>query len=232
MGTSQFEGTEILRIANLNQMEVIVEVNENDIIRVSEGDTANIEIDAWTEENFKGVVTSIANSALTSQMAVDQVTNFEVKIRILPESYDHLLDNTKPHLSPFRPGMSASVDIRTQQVNNALSVPIQAVTTRENVNKKDTMNTDDSADQNNLNAQPDQNYEPELSEYVFLYNPATGKVELTEVLSGIQDSRYIQILEGLSESDTIATGPFRAISRTLEDGSLVTIVDRNQLFTE
>ncbi len=131
VGTSQFAGTEIMRIANLNQMEVLVSVNENDIIRVSEGDTAIIEVDAFFADRFTGLVTSIANSAKVEGLTVDQVTNFEVRIMVLPDSYSHLQPSERQHLSPFRPGMSATADIRTQQVFGVLSVPIQAVTVRE-----------------------------------------------------------------------------------------------------
>lgn len=226
VGTSQFAGTEIFRIANLNEMEVVVEVNENDIIRVNEGDTAYIEIDAWRNETFKGLVTSIANSALNEGMAVDQVTNFEVKIRILQNSYEHLLDSKKPHLSPFRPGMSASADIRTRARNNVLSAPIQAVTTRDATNKKDTTQTQ--------NDQPDiLNDEAEtINEYVFVYNESDQTVTLKKVKSGIQDTNHIEIEKGLSIDDKVVTGPFRAVSRTLNDGDLVEVVERSELFTE
>ncbi|MFW5757049.1 MAG: efflux RND transporter periplasmic adaptor subunit [Bacteroidota bacterium] len=226
VGTSQFAGTEIFRIANLNQMEVVVDVNENDIIRVNEGDTAYIEIDAWRNEIFKGLVTSIANSALNEEMAVDQVTNFEVKIRILQSSYQHLLDPEKPHLSPFRPGMSASANIRTQARNNVLSVPIQSVTTRDADPQNDTIQT-----QNGQNDRTNVNNE-NLQEFVFVYNESDQTVTLKNVESGIQDTNYIEIEDGLSTDDKIVTGPFRAVSRTLNDGDLVEVVERNKLFTE
>lgn len=226
VGTSQFAGTEIFRIANLNEMEVVVEVNENDIIRVNEGDTAYIEIDAWRDEVFKGLVTSIANSALNEGLAVDQVTNFEVKIRILQSSYEHLLDAENSHMSPFRPGMSASADIRTRASNNVLSVPIQAVTTRDANNKADTTQTQ--------NEQPDPapNVAENISEFVFVYNEENQTVTLQKVKSGIQDTNHIEIEEGLSIDDQVVTGPFRAVSRTLEDGDLVEVVQRSELFTE
>ena len=131
-GASQFSaGTEIIRIADLNKMEVKVDVNENDIIRVNVGDTAVIEIDAYLNQKFKGIVTSIASSANVLGSTIDQVTNFEVKIKILPESYIHLLKSDVANFYPFRPGMSASVDIMTTKLDNVLSIPIQAVTTRE-----------------------------------------------------------------------------------------------------
>jgi HlyD family secretion protein len=226
VGTSQFTGTEIMRIANLNQMEVLVEVNENDIIRVNEGDTALIEIDAYLNQRFKGVVTSISNSALTAAISVDQVTNFQVKIRILTESYKHLLREDKPHLSPFRPGMSASVDIQTKTAYNVLSVPIQAVTTRADEEKKGTA---DTTVQQTIDAQV---LSQRVQEYVFVYNEVEGTVKLTSVESGVQDSNFIEIVSGLNAGDKVVTGPFRAISRELKDNDVVIIVSRNELFGE
>lgn len=229
VGTSQFAGTEILRIANLNEMELQVEVNENDIIRVNEGDTAIIEIDAWLNQEFTGVVTSIANSALSQTMAVDQVTNFEVKIRILPDSYQHLLREDRPHLSPFRPGMSASADIQTERVYDVVSVPIQSVTTREATarqrNENDNENEENGEDKNEVT--PGRRTAA-MQEYVFVYND--GFVKLTPVKTGIQDSNHIEIVSGLDEGERVVTGPFRALSRTLEDGGRVTVVRRSELF--
>jgi HlyD family secretion protein len=224
VGTSQFAGTEIMRIANLNEMEVLVEVNENDIIRVNEGDTAIIQIEAYLNQEFKGVVTAIANSAKSQALSVDQVTNFDVRIRILPDSYAHLVREDISHLSPFRPGMSASVDIQTQTAYNVLSVPIQAVTTREDPREKsDTLevNTSDRDQQRAGRA-------PSPNEYVFVEKD--GIAVLTKIVSGIQDSNYIEIKEGLSEGDEVVTGPFRAVSRTLNDGDAITRVSRQELF--
>lgn len=216
VGTSQFAGTEIMRIANLNQMEVLVEVNENDIIRVSRGDTASIEIDAFRGQKFAGVVTMIANSAKVAGLSVDQVTNFEVRIQILPESYAHLLDEDQPHMSPFRPGMSATVDIRTKRVFNALSVPIQAVTTRQ----EESAGRDTTAAPAGTSATP--------QEFVFLFRD--GKAVLQSVKSGIQDSQFIEILEGLELGQEVITGPFRAVSRQLKDGDAVQKTQRQELF--
>lgn len=235
VGTSQFAGTEILRIANLNEMELMVEVNENDIIRVNEGDTAMIEVDAWLNEEFTGIVTSIANSALAQGLSVDQVTNFEVRIRILPESYQHLQKQDRPHLSPFRPGMSASADIRTQIVSDVVSIPIQAVTTREGLQNQDKDKSqeedgnEESEDLTNSNSNGDEQT-TRIQEYVFVF--ADGEVKLTPVVSGIQDSNYIEIKSGLEESDQVVTGPFRAVSRALNDGDKVVTVSRSELFTD
>lgn len=225
VGTSQFAGTEILRIANLNEMEVQVEVNENDIIRVNEGDIAFIEIDAYLNQRFRGEVTSIANSAISKAVSVDQVTNFEVKIRILSDSYQHLIREDRPHLSPFRPGMSASADIQTQTAFDVLSVPIQAVTTRTDV--KSDKEKDEMEEEKQERA--DKAMDRKVQEYVFVYSE-DGTVKLIAVESGVQDSNYIQIVSGLNEGDQVVTGPFRAVSRALNDGDEVMVVDRTEVF--
>ncbi len=218
VGTSQFAGTEIIRIANLNVMEVIVDVNENDIVRVNEGDTAYIQVDAYFAENFTGVVTSIANSADIAPGA-DQVTNFEVRIQIFEDSYAHLLREDRPYLSPFRPGMSATVDIQTQREYNAVTVPIQAVTTR-----TEPLQRDDDEE----NGEEDKDTASRPKEYVFLYDDGTVKQML--VRSGVQDNQYIHIKEGLEEGQEVVTGPFRLVSRELKDGDMVEKVERQDLF--
>ncbi len=221
VGTSQFAGTEIIRIANLNAMEVKVDVNENDIVRVNEGDTAIIQVDAFFGENFMGIVTSIANSAKGEGMGIDQVTNFEVRIQMLTESYEHLLREERPHLSPFRPGMSATVDIQTQKAYNTVSVPIQAVTTREETKRRKNNNDEQEEEEETATSQ-------RPKEYVFLYKD--GKAVQTEVKSGIQDNQHIQIIEGLSEGQELITGPYRMVSRELNDGDQVNKVQRQELF--
>lgn len=239
VGTSQFAGTEIMRIANLNQMEVVVNVNENDIVRVNEGDSAAIQVDAFFGEEFMGVVTSIANSASVEGLTADQVTNFEVRIRVLPESYVHLQHPDRPHLSPFRPGMSATVDIRTQQVFNVLSVPIQAVTTREPAAQRtqegaETGSGEDQAgtetDEQAVDAQGAAPASDRIrpQEYVFVYKD--GKAVQVAVTSGIQDTQYIEIREGLEDGQEIITGPYRVVSRNLNDGDHVEKVKRQDLF--
>ncbi|TVR40848.1 MAG: HlyD family efflux transporter periplasmic adaptor subunit [Bacteroidia bacterium] len=220
VGTSQFAGTEIIRIANLNMMEVKVDVNENDIVRVNEGDTAFIQVDAFFVENFKGVVTSIANSAAQEALGADQVTNFEVRIRILPDSYAHLQREDRPHLSPFRPGMSATVDIQTQSAYNTVSVPIQAVTTRREETRRGAGREGGDSNEDTSSARP--------KEYVFLYD--NGLAKQVEVRSGIQDNQYIQIIEGLEEGQEVITGPYRLVSRELRDGDQVVKVQRQDLF--
>ncbi len=201
VGTSQMAGTEMLRIANLQEMEVLVDVNENDIIRLKQNDTAYIDVDAYPGRKFKGTVTQIANSAKnTGTTVTDQVTNFEVKVSILPESYQDLLEQTR---IPFRPGMSASVTIRTEERENVLAIPLQAITTRTDL--RDSLQKDD------------------LVEQVFVYDPATSTVKTAVIKTGIQDMNDIEVVQGLEDGTEIVTGPFNAISRLLKDGSAVTL---------
>ena len=229
VGTAQMAGTEIMRIANMNSMEVVVEVNENDITRVALNNEATIEVDAFQSREFKGVVTEIASSSTTAATTTtttagtDQVTNFNVKVRILPESYEDLLKKDLPNPSPFRPGLSATVDIHTQQ-DTGLAVPIQAVTTREPAGNDTTAaKKADSAATPNPAAGA-----PKLREYVFVYQ-SNGTVKQVEVTTGIQDDTYIRILSGLNEGDEVVSRPFNAISKTLKDGSKVEKVDKNSL---
>ena len=212
VGTSMMPGTEMLRIADFSKMEVLVEVNENDIVRISEQDTAIIELDAYMEKKFKGIVTEIANSAKTTGTVTDQVTNFEVKVLLLKESYKDLTENGN---IPFRPGMSASADIQTEQKINVLSLPIQSVTTR-----KDTINISDTATIKPENIEP--------SEVVFIYEK--DKVKQTEVTTGIQDNNYIEIAEGLKEDDEVVTAPYNIIAKKLKDGTSVNKVTLKDLY--
>jgi HlyD family secretion protein len=228
-GASQFgSGSEILRIANLQTMEVSVSVNENDIVRVTLNDTAFVEVDAYQNRKFKGIVTEISTSANTVGVSADQVTNFDVKIRILPESYKDLIAADKPNDSPFRPGMSATVDIRTESVVNTLTLPIQAVTTRADstqaaapkMEKEESGQSDDKAKKKIEVVQ----------EYVFLYEKGVAK--MVKVKTGIQDNTYIRITEGLKEGQEVITAPYRAVSKKLKDGDKVTKVDAKDLYTD
>ncbi|WP_257656537.1 efflux RND transporter periplasmic adaptor subunit [Parapedobacter lycopersici] len=224
VGTAQMAGTEIMRIADMNAMEVVVEVNENDINRVSLNNEATIEVDAFQNRKFKGRVTEIASSSTTAAAATateagtDQVTNFNVKVRILPESYEDLIKEDQANPSPFRPGLSATVDIHTRQ-DTGLAVSIQSVTLRE---AQDTTATEAKPTGASANGNA------KMKEYVFVYDNA-GKVHQTEVTTGIQDDTYIRILSGLSEGDEVVSRPFNAISKTLKDGSRVEKVDKNSL---
>jgi HlyD family secretion protein len=216
VGTSQMAGTEMLRIANLNEMEVLVDVNENDVIRVKLNDTAQIEVDAYPARKFKGVVTQIANSSKTATgtSSTDQVTNFEVKIFILPESYGDL--NTLAY--PFRPGMSAAVYVQTETHYDALVVPIQCVTTRTGLtpDADSTAKTDSSA----MVKTAAEATAAEYTERVFVIH-SDNKVEAVEVKTGIQDNTHIEITEGLADSLRVVTGPYNMISRRLNNGSKV-----------
>ncbi len=226
-GASQFSsGTEIMKIANLKRMVVVVEVNENDIVRVSLGDTCIIEVDAYLNKKFEGVVTEMATSANVVGVSADQVTNFEVKILILQNSYQDMIDESKVSSSPFRPGMSASVDIQTETGRNVLTVPIQAVTTRADTTGvvKEKEMTDSQEEEKDVISKE----KMELVEYVFLFDE--GKAIMQKVKTGIQDDMYIQIIEGLNEGDEVITGPYRAVSKKLKNGDEVIKVEKKDLF--
>lgn len=221
VGTIQMAGTEMMRIANLNAMEVRVEVSENDVPRVTVGDEVSIEVDAYIDRVFKGRVTQIANSATNATTAAsltsDQVTNFEVRINIDPASYNDLITPAKPY--PFRPGMSASVDIKTEVADGVLSIPIQAVTTRE---KKDHKKTEGKT------ASPEEDEDLDLMEVVFVASGDT--VRMQKVKTGIQNDTYIEVVDGLSAGDEVITGPYAAVARKLKSGEEVQIVEEDELY--
>lgn len=220
VGTSMMTGTEMMVVADLDKMEVLAEVNENDIVKVSLNDTALIEVDAYLNRKFKGLVTEIANSAKVSGSATDQVTNFEVKVLILHESYADLIDSTLQKFYPFRPGMSGTVDILTNTRENVISVPIASVTTRVLDEKKKNEQT--AGIQSGLTTSE------ERSEVVFLHKE--GRAWKVPVKTGIQDNVSIEITEGLAEGDEVITAPFNAISKTLSDSMAVKVVTEEELF--
>lgn len=239
VGTSQMAGTEILTLANLNEMEVSVDVNENDIVRVHNGDTATIEVDAYLGKKFKGVVTEVANSANVVGASVDQVTNFSVKVRILRESYESIVDKDHPERAVFNPGMSATVDIRTKKSVDVLSVPILAVTTRDTTAKmgadgRKLPGEDDMKEQDKLEVKDDKDAVSEEDkkeiECVFVVND--GKVKLTPVVTGIQDNNYFEIKSGLKEGDVVVAYPFNTISKVLKDKDEVEIVKKDELYSK
>ncbi|MFL5765155.1 MAG: efflux RND transporter periplasmic adaptor subunit [Bacteroidia bacterium] len=239
VGTAQMEGTEIMRLANLNEMEVSVEVNENDIVRVHNDDTTNIEVDAYLGRKFKGIVTEIANSANTTGVTAEQVTNFVVKIRILQESYKDLADANKG-MAPFRPGMSATVDIQTKKASGVMTVPIQSVTTRSDSTEFKEKNKQRGGDgeegdivvKNANDKTQDANAELiKIEECVFVYNPTESTVKLVKVKTGIQDNNYIQIISGIKEGDEIVSAPYSAIAKDLKDNDKVNKVDKSELFS-
>jgi len=213
-GASQFSaGTEIMRIANLDVLEVNVEVNENDIVRVDLLDTAIIEVDAYLNSEFKGLVTEIATSANTVGVSADQVTNFDVKIMMLKDSYVDLIKENSSISSPFRPGMSATVEIETETAVNILTVAIQAVTTRADTSGR-VKSAREKREEESVEKDKGIENDKDIVEYVFIYND--GETKLTKVTTGIQDNTFIQITEGLAEGDEVIVAPYRAVSKTLK----------------
>ncbi len=212
VGTGMMAGSEILRVANLKNMEVEVDINENDIVKVNIGDSTIVEVDAYLKKEFKGIVTEIANSAV-GNLAADQVTNFKVKVRILEESYKDLTEG-KPETtySPFRPGMTATVDVITEIRKNVISVPISAI-----VIKTDTSST--KKPYGKSSEIEDAPKGEQKFECVFVND--NGKAKLRVVKTGIQDDTNIEIVEGLSEDDKVITGPYNLVSKTLKPGDLV-----------
>jgi HlyD family secretion protein len=241
VGTAQMEGTEILRLANLLEMEVLVDVNENDILRVHLGDTAYVEVDAHDARKFKGVVTEVANSANTLGLSTDQVTNFPVKVRILREAYADLLDPAHPERYPFLPGMSATVEIQTKRVVDVVTVPIQAVTTRLDTSAEATgeetklgtdMDEDDGDNSGSDVVVQDKNVKEEIKTdepimCVFVYRD--GKSVLVPVKSGIQDNMFIEIQSGLKEGDEVISAPFGTIRTLLRNRGGVEKVSKEML---
>lgn len=238
LGNTQSIGTELLRIANMDQMEVQVEVNENDIVNVSTGDTASIEVDAYPERSFKGVVTEIANSAeISGEGTNEQVTNYEVKIRVAtPHNLDMVGDKDlvqqameempeDEFVPSFKPGMSATVDVETQTVRNVVSVPIQAVTVRdfadENASSKSDTTQSDTTEVDEDLIIP----EEDMRKVVFVVED--GKAKRKEVTTGISDNTHTQILSGIEAGEQVVTGSYRMLSRELADGDEVN-VDNNK----
>lgn len=216
VGTMQMTGTEMMRIANLDAMEVRVEVSENDIPRVTVGDMVDVEVDAYTDRKFRGTVYQVASSSTTAALAEnnltsDQVTNFEVRIRIEASSYADLISPVKPY--PFRPGMSASVEIYTRKESEVVAVPIQAVTTRE-------LEDDDP--------RKDEPGRDDLLEVVFLVEG--DSVNMVEVQTGLQDDEFIQIRKGLAAGDQIVIGPYAAVARELKQGQTVNVVTEEEFY--
>ncbi|WP_316827297.1 efflux RND transporter periplasmic adaptor subunit [Pedobacter miscanthi] len=222
LGTSQMAGTEIMRISNLSSMEVNVDVNENDITRVKVGDKASIEVDAFSDKKFRGVVTEIASSSTAVGTAVstsvDQVTNFSVKIRITEEL-------AGKQQSIFRPGMSATVDIESESLTG-LAIPIQAVFTD---NGKSGEN---QGNQENTDKQKSKLADKKVKQYIYAYDAKTKKVKKTEVTTGIQNDQFIIVKSGVKAGQEIVTGPYSAIQNKLKDGMIVEKTAKDQLFSK
>ncbi|MCE6990377.1 efflux RND transporter periplasmic adaptor subunit [Dyadobacter sp. CY323] len=233
VGTSQMAGTEMMRIANLANMEVRVNVNENDIVRVSLGDTAEIDVDAYSSSGrkFKGIVKEIANTAAglasststsaAASTSADAVTEFEVKVKILNESFNDLMVSRNKKSYPFKPGMTASVEIITDRKNGVITVPIAAVTTRSNkpVVKAGEPGGPPAENENENEDDKKPKKEEIIKEVVF--TDVNGKAQMKEVKTGISDFENIEILSGLKPGDRIISGPYIAVSKNLNNGDLV-----------
>ncbi|CAM2982065.1 HlyD family secretion protein [Flavobacterium succinicans] len=214
LGTQQMAGTEILRVANLNNMEVEVDVNENDIVKIKVGDEANVEVDAYLKKQFKGVVTSISNSA-SSALTADQVTNFKVKVRILKDSYQDLLQGKPATYSPFRPGMTATVDIITNTKTNILTVPISSVVVKSDTAAVQEIKVEDP-NEDKPKPKSDKKFE-----CVFVKVGTKAKIRV--IKTGIQDDTNIEVLSGLKKGDVVITGPYTTVSKDLNSGDKVSL---------
>ncbi|MCC5941680.1 MAG: efflux RND transporter periplasmic adaptor subunit [Balneolaceae bacterium] len=233
LGQAQTAGTEMMRIARMEQMEVVVDVNENDIVNVSVADTSVIEIDAYPNRSFEGVVTEIANSAeIAGTGSADQVTNYKVKIRIItPHNLDqagsefmvmNVSEGTQSEESPsFKPGMSANVDIRTNTVFDVVSIPIQAVTVRDFSRSA----VADTTESENGNGRSSRGRSEDFRRVVFVNDGGIAK--RTEVTTGISDNSHIQIMNGVEAGAEVVTGSYRVLSRELEDGDKINVSNRN-----
>ena len=229
VGTAQMAGTEMMRVADMRSIEIRVDVGENDIPKVKIGDTAVVEVDAYTNRKFKGLVYKIANPITAASAAAggsSEVTNYKVHIRLLQSSYQDLL--VAGNSFPFRPGMSASADIQTKTKVNVLSVPLNAVTTRDKEgNGKDTKVSSKMEDKN---APAPSNTDEDLNEVVFVLQK-DNKVKMVKVKTDIQDLNYIEV-SGLKVGDEVITGPYSTVSKLLKDGTLVKVVAKDKLFEE
>ncbi|MBF2709374.1 efflux RND transporter periplasmic adaptor subunit [Flavobacterium soyangense] len=214
LGTQQMAGTEILRVANLNNMEVEVDVNENDIVKIKVGDEAKVEVDAYLKKQFKGIVTSISNSASTA-LTADQVTNFKVKIRILKESYQDLLEGKPVTYSPFRPGMTATVDIKTKKRTNVLAVPISSVVVKSDTTAVKGFKVEDE-DEKKAAPKSDKKLE-------CVFVKVGNKAKIRIIKTGIQDDTNIEVISGLKKGDVVITGPYTTVSKDLNSGDKVTL---------
>ncbi len=219
LGTAQMAGTEMLTIADMSRIEVRVDVSETDISKVKTGDTTIIDADAYRNRKFKGIVSRIAVSSTKtgSGTSTDQVTNYTVHIWILPSSYSDVSAQLGKGKFPFKPGMSASVEIQTNRQDNILSVPVNAVTTRDWADSVKNKLVAQSAIDN-------------IRQVVFVYDSKTQMVSLRDVKTGLQDNKYLQVTTGLKENEEVVTAPYGAIARTLKDNTKVKVVAKDQLF--
>jgi HlyD family secretion protein len=233
VGSSMMAGTEMMRIADLSKLEVRVDVAENDIAKVKLGDSAIVEVDAYNNKKFKGVVTQIAssNNGASSQTAMpgNDVTSYKVHISLLQNSYADMMDSATTGTSPFRPGMSASADIQTTTHENKLAVPINAVTVRDKNDSSETASDNKDVKNNEDNNSSGRTSSDDLEEVVFVLQK-DETVKRVRVKTDIQDINYIEIVSGLNEGDEVITGPYDVINKTLKHGTKVKVVPRNELF--
>lgn len=216
LGTQQMTGTEILRVANLNNMEVEVDVNENDIVKINVGDSAKVEVDAYLKKEFKGIVTSISNSASTA-LTADQVTNFKVKIRILKESYMDLLAGKPATYSPFRPGMTATVDIITTRKENVIGVPISSIVVKSDTTATSKIAVEDpESKENKIAPKNDKKFE-------CVFVKVGDKAKIRIVKTGIQDDTNIEVISGLKKGDVVIIGPYTTVTKELNSGDKVVV---------
>jgi HlyD family secretion protein len=229
VGTAQMAGTEMMRVADMKSIEVRVDVGENDITKVKIGDTALVEVDAYNNRKFKGVVYKIANpvtAASSVSVSSTEVANYKVHIRLDPASYADLIqENSK---FPFRPGMTASADIQTKSKRNVISVPLNAVTTRDKEGNGKETKVSTSASDNNASAPASKN--DEVNEVVFVLQK-DSKVKMVQVKTDIQDLNYIEV-SGVKVGDEVITGPYSTVSKSLKDGKLVKVVGKDKLYEE
>ena len=215
LGTQQMTGTELLRVANLNNMEVEVDVNENDIVKINIGDSTKIQVDAYLKKEFKGIVTSISNSASAATTA-DQVTNFKVKVRILKESYQDLLEGKPATYSPFRPGMTATVDIITERKEKVIGVPISAVVIKSDTTATKSYEIEDEGDDKKVAPKNDKKFE-------CVFVKVGNKAKIRIVKTGIQDDTNIEVVSGLKKGDVVIVGPYTTVTKDLNSGDKVTL---------
>lgn len=214
LGQQQMTGTEILRVANLDNMEVEVDVNENDIVKISIGDSTNIKVDAYLKKEFKGIVTSISNSASTTTTA-DQVTNFKVKVRILKESYKDLLEGKPASYSPFRPGMTATVDIITTRKEKVIGVPISSVLIKADTTATKSFEVKEE-EEKKVTAKSDKKFE-------CVFVKVGDKAKIRVVKTGIQDDTNIEVVSGLKKGDVVIIGPYTTVTKDLNSGDKVKV---------
>ena len=245
VGNSMMAGTEMMRVADMSKIEAIVDVGENDIPKVQLGDTAVIDVDAYNNRKFRGIVTQIASSVTTATgstttVSTNDVTNYKVHIRLSPESYKDLIDPKHSRHFPFRPGMSASADIQTRTHANVLSIPINCVATREKGTDNAIVGNTDASDNSGggggggstENGDGKNDTHPangDVDEVVFLVMPG-DTVKKVKVHTDIQDINYIEIKDGVKEGDQVITGPYSLVSKTMKSGLRVKVVPKDKLF--